>query len=126
MSLIREAEDKSIKGRGRLVLLDSVSPRMLGGLADRVIVSMTRISNQDFLKRYEDAVKSNYRIFNLLGKRESVVAVRLLGGINGLPDRIDAPASEMRFLISSSEAYFIDVDAYDDEPLAIYRLMVEE
>ncbi|GGP19985.1 hypothetical protein GCM10007981_06000 [Thermocladium modestius] len=124
MSLIREAEDKSIKGRGRLVLLDSVSPRMLG-LADRVIVSMTRISNQDFLKRYEDAVKSNYRIFNLLGKRESVVAVRLLG-INGLPDRIDAPASEMRFLISSSEAYFIDVDAYDDEPLAIYRLMVEE
>ena len=124
MSLIREAEDKSMKGRGRLVLLDSISPRMLG-LADRVMVSMTRISNQDFLRRYEDAVKSNYRIFNLLGKRETVVAVRLLG-IHGLPDRIDAPASEMRFLISSSEAYFIDVDAYDDEPLAIYRLMVQE
>lgn len=120
MSLIKEAEDKTVKGRGRMVLLDKLSPRLLG-LSDRVTISMIKVSDQEFLRRYEDALRSNYKIFNLLTSREAIMAMRMLG-ISHMPERIDAPANEMRFIISSSEAYLIDVDVYDEEPLAIYRL----
>jgi len=124
MSLIKEAEDKSAKGRGRLVLLDSLTPRLLG-LADKAVMALIRVPNREFLDLYEDALRSNYKIFNLLNKRESVTALRVLG-ISNLPERIEAPPSELRLIMTASEVYLIDVDPYDDEPLAVYRLMVKE